>query len=161
MVEYVSLEQVLCEGLFVCGLISPGLSLFRLWPHDAAVRRGEGLLHRVRAVWRALHHAGADGVRAAVDAPSDLRPDLSISAALRLAAARLRHRTLRRTAGRGGAGLLRGARHHLQHHRGVLVLPGGLLLLLYLPLHHRPGRLCPGGAAWTETETPLQDLRDG
>ncbi|XP_054855050.1 uncharacterized protein LOC129343075 isoform X3 [Eublepharis macularius] len=133
----------------------------RLRLHHAAVGRREGLLPLLRAAGRALHHAGAHGHRATPGGRARRRPARAPGAEVGLPAAEPLLRAPA-PAGRGGAGgLLPGARRRLQRPGGVLELPGRLLLLLHLPLHHRPGGLRPGRAAGPALPPSLQDLRHG
>ncbi|KAH1181252.1 hypothetical protein KIL84_002186 [Mauremys mutica] len=126
--------------------------------HHAALGLRQGLLHLLRPAGCALHHAGADGHGAAPGpAPHPPAPRVP-AAALCLQPPGAGPGPLpAAAAGRAGR-LLPAAGRRLQRPGGDLELPGCLLLLLHLAVHHRAGRLRAGRAAGPEAAGAVQGL---
>lgn len=136
-------------------------SLLRLWKHRSTIQRRKSFLYRLRSNRRSLHHAGPDGVCTAPHGAVYPHACGVLATAVRLASSQRRQPALYSHDAAGHRSVLPASCWCFQHLRGVLVISGGVLFLLHLPLHHRLRRLRTRGAAKPETPTFLQDLGYG
>lgn len=135
--------MVFCVIFFVCFFFF----FSRLWAHHSTVWCGESIFHCLCLNWCPLHHAGADGMCAAPD--DAVKPATSglLASAVWMASSHCQHRALCPPAPADHCVVLFAASYCFQHHWGLLVISGGFLFLLHLPLHHWVRRFRPRGAA--------------